>query len=792
MRPNKNCRQARQFAGDFLIGLAIFLAVLALAVFDTRSVHSAPAFVSHAEAVSRAHDPSPSNVTTGTLFLRNQDSQDEPVMLPAMRLDTNVDITVNGPIARATVTQRFRNTSNQWGEGVYAFPLPESAAVDTLEMRIGRRLIKGRIKPHDEVQQLYRAAKQAGRKTSPLAQHRPNTFTTSIANIGPGEEIAITIEYQETLRRDGDTYSLRFPLAVAPRYTPHRPLHPATFGVRSTTTGSTPVFDPASGKTNPVSLQVRLNSGFALGAVASDTHEIVLRRTGDETAVLALAPGHVSADRDFELTWRPEEAPTPEVTAFRETLGGNTYVLAMLAPPKLEAAPNPMPRDVIFVIDTSGSMAGTSLGQARESLALALKRLKPGDRFNVIRFDSSSEKLFDNAQPVTRENVAIATHFLSQLKARGGTQMLPALKAALHDPPGKDSGRARQVVFLTDGAVTNEADFLSHLAAQRGRARLFMIGIGSAPNSFLMRRAAEIGRGNFVHISGKGQVLSRMNRLFVKLERPVLTDLKVDWAPGVRADAWPDPLPDLYAGEPILITGQLSALKGDLKITGKLGGEPWSRKLTLASARTGTGIGKFWARNKIASLEARRYTGQPERDIAPAIETVALEHGLVSRMTSLVAVDMTPPRPEDQPLASEDLPVNLPAGWVYEEVFKTPRERRANEHGTDLRAAALVTNKVPGQRSQSTQEILPSPDSNQSISHEDTSGPSANGTKLALKSGVSATGSLAPSGKAGEQDQTWTLTVMALVFAFMTAVTLGLWRHLHHAVSQRRIGRRVN
>lgn len=786
MGPNRSCRRARQFAGDFFIGLMVFFAVLALAVLDSRAARSAPVLAGRAGNVVQPVAQSPSNVTAGTLFLRSRNGRDGTSLATATPLGTNVDITVEGPIARTTVTQRFINSGNNLAEGIYAFPLPEDAAVDSLSMRIGKRVVKGQIMSRDDARRIYQAARDAGRNVNQLTPHRPNVFTTAVDNVGPGQEIAVSIEYQETLRGNGNAYSLRFPLAVAARHAPQPALYPVRLDAPNAGADpAPPVRGPAAGESRPVSLQVRLNSGIPLGEVTSPTHEIVLRRTGKNTAVLALARANVPADRDFELTWRPNQTAVPVAAAFQKVIGESAYVLAMLAPPKADAAPVPPAREVIFVIDTSGSMAGTSIAQAKRSLGLALRRLSPNDRFNIIRFDSGWEKLFAEAASVTRESLTIASHFVSRIEARGGSEILPALKAALADTRSKGK-RLRQIVMLTDGAIAAEAEFLSYLAAERGRSRLFMVGIGPVRNSVLMRRAAEIGRGSFLHVPADSRLLDRLNTLFERLERPVITDIKLEWGSGLRADVWPNPLPDLYAGEPIVIAAKLSALKGDLTLSGQIAGRPWSRKVDLANARTGAGTGKFWARQRIASLEARRYAGQPASDVDAAIEAVALEHGLASRMTSLVPVDATPGRPPDQPLASEDLPADLPAGWVHDGTFGTgDRGERAAAPRTHARTVTLASKTAPPQPGGArNQRAAPEPD--RTLAQEDLSASPAAGAKVALKTVGIVSGRMPGPGAANNNARIWTLTVMALAFAAMMALTLGLWRHLRQSVAPRR------
>ena len=653
--------------------LATFLFFSLILIFSL----ALPSLLVKAEPVTSdaAGRVTPDEMNTGALLLPTEDGG----FVQAPQLGTDVIMTVNGTIARVTVTQRFENNSDRWLEGIYVFPLPEQSAVDALHMEIGPRTIEGEIKGRDAAKQAYEAAKDAGQKASLVEQERPNIFTNSVANIGPHEAVVVRIEYQETVKQDAGVYSLRFPLVVAPRYNPKgSEITPADYDGKPSPSDpvpdrdriTPPVLDPAKGpKINPVSIEVTLDAGFALGDITSSFHEIALKRTGDNTATLALAQGSVPADKDFELVWKPKAAAAPQTSLFYESVGGQDYLLAMVTPPTLDAAPKLLPRELIFVIDNSGSMAGTSIVQAKQSLLFALGRLRPGDKFNVVRFDDTLETLFDTAVDASSDNLAIAKHFVSRLDAEGGTEMLPALEAALKDATPEDTTRLRQVVFLTDGSVGNEAQLFEEIAKNRGRSRLFTVGIGSAPNSYFMTRAAELGRGTFTEIGSDAQVLERMSALFAKLEKPVMMGLKAEWPAGTSVEAWPDPLPDLYAGEPVVLSAKLPSRQGELHLAGTFDGKPWTTTLKLEDAVPGAGVAKLWARSKIASLEAKAFTGSDPDAFDKAIEAVALEHHLVSSQTSLIAVDKTKSRPDGQSVSSVDMPVNLPDGWVYDKVF---------------------------------------------------------------------------------------------------------------------------
>ena len=598
---------------------------------------------------------------------------------PALTQRTEVEIDVSGMIARAKVRQRFTNDSEQWAEGIYVFPLPETAAVDHMRMQIGERVIEGRIEEHTAAKRHYEQAKAQGKKAALIEQERPNLFTNSVANIAPHETVVVEIEYQQVLRYDNGEFRLRFPMAITPRYIPGTPSEESvtrfdkqgwavdTDRVPDASRITPPVWQ-GEGKINPITLTVHLDAGFPLARVASPYHAI--RRVDEDAArgitTITLADTDTVADRDFELSWAPQAGRAPRAALFTEQVGAERYYLLMVLPPDAAAPQQRLPREVIFVIDTSGSMAGTSIRQAKQALTLALQRLQPGDRFNVISFNSSTDRLFGDARPASPANLEAARRYVAALNAGGGTEMRPALKAALHN--SQEDAALRQVIFLTDGSVGDESELLKLIHDRLGRSRLFTIGIGSAPNSHFMTKAAQFGRGTFTYIGDLSEVRSKMEGLFQKLDSPLMSDLAVD-AGGTAVESYPQRLPDLYRGEPLVI-----AIKGAkegqvLTVHGRRLQAPWQARIALQNAIPGHGVGVLWARRKIADLMDQQRQGADREGIRKAVIQVALQHHLVSKYTSLVAVDLTPSRSQDAALERRALPVNLPNGQQYEKIF---------------------------------------------------------------------------------------------------------------------------
>ena len=633
-------------------------------------------------------------VTQGTLLFAGAGDAD-PEAAPL--LHTDVDLRISGPIVRAKVVQRFRNPANDWKEGTYVFPLPEHAAVHRMRIRVGDRVIEGEIKEKAEARQIYEQARREGKHTALVSQQRPNIFTTEVANVGPREEVRVELEYQHTLdytlTENIGRYQLRFPMVVAPRYVPGQVIADEETGtligtdvVPDAAAILPPMMlpDEAGPIYNPVSLNVYLDAGAPIGEIASPHHRVRIDTLKPSVRRIRLSEGRTPANREFVLNWSIAPGKAPHATLFLEPGLNKDHVLLMLTPPEPGSITARLPREVVFIIDTSGSMEGESIEQARETLAMALARLKPEDRFNVIEFNSEAFALFDDERDASAGNLRLAVDWVRALRSRGGTEMAGALELALNGEAVKD--RVRQVVFLTDGAVGNEQQLFGLIKSRLGDSRLFTVGIGSAPNSHFMRKAAQAGRGTFTYIGKIDEVRDQMNALFAKLETPVVKGITAHWPEGAQADATPDPLPDLYLGEPVVVAAAIEhGARGELRLTGDAGGIAWTSSLTLADANPGEGIGVLWARRKIDQWMDTLSEGATEEQVRPHVLALAQEHQLVSRFTSFVAVDKTPARSAEAALKAGAVPGHFPAGWSPSGVFgELPRG------ATDARWHALM------------------------------------------------------------------------------------------------------
>ena len=687
---------------SFAIGLAVSLALAATVVLLSST---AQAQTAQASAETPGVAMKSNEAQSGTLLFRSHTdgvrgtAKGDTFAVP--QVATEVSIRVSGIVARATVRQTFRNPYDDWYEGIYVFPLPENAAVDHLKMKIGGRDVLGVIKEKQAAKAAYEQARASGQRAALLEQERPNIFTSSVANVGPREDIVVEIEYQQKLRYQDDNgsgkLSLRFPTVVGPRYIPGsvqvaglsnnagRGWSPNTNVVNDAQRITPTVLDP---RTTPepahaFTLKVELDAGVPLAAVDSPYHPVDVKTLDAGRREIVLR-GRQWATRDFELNWTLAPAAVPKTAFFTEQKNGKTYGLLMVVPPTANAR-QALPREVIFVIDTSGSMNGASIAQAREALALAIDRLSEQDAFNVIEFNSYARALFQEkgpagsarpeARPANRANRYEAATWVRNLQANGGTEMRAALELALNG--SENSKRVRQVIFLTDGQVGNEEQLFKFIVDRLGDTRLFTVGIGSAPNGHFMTKAAEAGRGTYTYIGKVDEVREKMSALFAKLESPVLKGVQVAWpnsggASDAAVEAWPKRVPDLYLSEPIMLSAAMDGARGEVKLSGMSGDSPWQVSLPLASASAGSGMGVLWAREKIGALTDGLREGRSEDEVRPAVVEVALAHHLVTKYTSLVAidrpVDRNVNRPADAPIKSAAIPVNLPDGMNHDMV----------------------------------------------------------------------------------------------------------------------------
>ena len=585
-------------------------------------------------------------------FLFNTDTPNKYKVAPTV--STRVMIDVTGPIARTKVRQRFSNPSDQWISGTYAFPLPEDAAVDHMKILVGGRIIEGVIREKEQARKIYEQAKSEGKRTSLVEQLRPNLFTTSVANIAPLGVIDIEIEYQELLNLDQGNFSLRFPMAMTPRYSPD---NESSFNQYNTPVvgrwvnvvkraDETPN-DPIN-SSSELSLTVNLNAGFQVEDIKSTYHPVTINNITDsdqgEVKQIKLSLSGHQGEHDFELVWKPKTDIIPKGMFFVETGKDWQHGLLMVTPPMDKRLYEKRDRDVTYIIDTSGSMGGESIAQAKKALRKALTRLAPEDSFNIIEFNSTASSLFKKSVPATTLAIDEADDFIAGLEAYGGTEMMPALEMALGSAGEGNNERLQQIVFMTDGAVDHEEKLFQLIHNQLGERRLFTVAIGSVPNSYFMRKAAQFGRGSYTFIGDVEEVSEKMEQLFSKMEQVVMTDLhlELEGIEGEVVQVLPDKLPDLYYGEPVVLSLKMKRIPDRAVITGNLNGHTWVNAVRLKRSAHQSGLKVLFGRRMIESWMDNKVLGVDKEIVRKAIVDLGYYYHLVSQYTSLVAVDVTP------------------------------------------------------------------------------------------------------------------------------------------------------
>ena len=560
------------------------------------------------------------------------------VPLPVVGME--IDLAVTGIMVRGNVVQTFRNPTPEVIEAIYVFPLPEGAAVDAMEMRIGERRVRAVLREREEAKAVYEEAKQEGKKAGLVDQERPNLFTTSVANINPGEEIQVRLRYlEEVACRDGE-FGLVFPLTFTPRYAP------AAGGGAGRGRGIEARFvRPESPAAPRASLEVHIDSGLPLEEVRSPSHPIQREADGSGWRVRPEG-GPVVADRDFILRWRVRRDDGPAGTLFVEDREEERYGLLMLAPPRPESAGGRgLPTETLFVIDVSGSMDGPSIEQAREALLRTIDRLRPGDAFDILKFNDRYEALSERFLPAREAELEAARAWVRALRADGGTEITAALVRGMRMLAEADPWPARRLVLITDGAVDNEEEVLAEVTRLLGEARLHIIGIGSSPNRSLVRRLAGFGRGTWEFIGSVEEIGERTDAFLARIDRPVMTGLALRWEGDAVPEAYPRRLPDLYAGEPLFVSFRLDRqpVPARAVLSGETAGGPVRIELEIAAeAERDSGVATRWARAKVEELMDGLPRGVDEAAVRREVLAVALGFNLVTRYTSLVAVEDFP------------------------------------------------------------------------------------------------------------------------------------------------------
>ena len=614
---------------------------------------------------------------------------------------TEVRGAISGFLARVTVTQKFENSAAEKIEAVYTFPLPDNAAVDDMTIQVGNRTVRGIIKKREEAKAIYEHAKHTGHVAALLDQKRPNIFTQAVANIMPGEPVAVTISYLQTLEYEDGAYQFVFPMVVGPRYIPGQATGkqsggwaPDTDKVPDASTITPRVARPGTRAGHDVSIELGIDAGVPVQQLHSSSHEIDVIRTSSSTSTVKLQNLAEIPNKDFILTYDvagkqigdavlSEAVASPavpsQITKSKSLPGG--YFTLILQPPARIPESDITPKELVFVLDTSGSMWGFPLERAKKLISHALDELYPGDTFNIITFSGDTHILFPEPVYPTVENIRIAKELLRTRTGGGGTEMMSAIRAAL--VPSDSQDHLRVVCFLTDGYVGNDLEIIGEVQ-KHANARVFAFGIGTAVNRFLIEGMARAGRGESEIVTLDDKADEAAHRLYERLRSPLLTDVSIDWDGLPVTDVYPQKLPDLFSSKPLVVSGRYTSVAtGTIRIRGKRAGEDFSREVPLSfngNARADRTLASFWARRKIDALMWQDLPGLQSGSMKPPLQNeitqLGLDYRLMTQFTSFVAVEERVVTENGKPQRVE-VPVEMPQGVNYDTVFGDENDRLA-------------------------------------------------------------------------------------------------------------------
>lgn len=585
---------------------------------------------------------------------------------------TDVKVEISGFLSRVNVTQQFENPFKEKIEAVYVFPLPAGAAVDAMTMVVGERTVRGKIMRREEAQAVYEAAKAGGQVASLLDQERPNIFTQSVANILPGEQVKITISYVETLKYEAGSYEFSFPMVVGERYIPGDVTGQQAPGTSPDTTQVpdasriSPRRAPAGTRAgHDISLDVMLDAGLPIDDIQGKSHEVELERLNAHTARVRLKNIATIPNKDFVLRYDVAGKNIQDaVLAHRSGKGG--YFSLIIQPPERVTVADVTPKELVFVLDTSGSMQGFPIEKAKESMKLALDGLYPTDTFNLITFAGDTKILFPTPVRATSANLRRAQTFLASTAGYGGTEMMKAIKAALDGSGSQD--HVRIVCFMTDGEVGNDMEIISEVQ-KHPNARVFAFGIGESVNRFLLDKMSDAGRGEVEYVALNDDGSAAARRFHERVRNPLLTDISIDWNGLPVTDVYPQRIPDLFGAKPVVLTGRYTAAgNGIIRLKGKMSGREFVREIAVnfpeAESRNEV-VSSLWARSRIDDLMAQDFGGVQRGTMKPelkeTITSLGLEYRLMTQFTSFVAVEEMIVTDGGQP-RRVDVPIEVPEG----------------------------------------------------------------------------------------------------------------------------------
>jgi Ca-activated chloride channel family protein len=532
-----------------------------------------------------------------------------------------VEAKVRDQVAEVVVTPVFRNPNPYPVEGTYFLSLPANAQVREFTMKVGDRIVAAELLDAAKARAIYESIVRRQRDPALLELAGTRMLKASIFPIAPGAEVQVSVTYTALLPSDGGLVSLELPFSNQ-------------FG------GMEPV--------PQVSVRVSVESRAGLRALYSPTHDVEIRRPDDNRAEISYEARNYDVRRAFRLHWSAAGGDVG-VALLTWRRGSEDGYFAFLASPRIAAAPGKvLPRDVIFVLDRSGSMGGEKMQQGREALRMGIDSLSEADRFGIVDFASEAESFRPELAAATKENRAQAREYAAALRAAGSTNINDALLKAL-DLLKPDAGRMPMVLFMTDGLPTvGEMRFdkiLENVRSKDARPRIFVFGVGNDVNTQFLDRLAEEGRGARDYVAPEEKIEGKVSALLEKISNPVLAGITVDFGEGGARDIHPRTPPDLFKGSQLALFGRYRGT-GPARITvkGRAGDE--AREFTYeahfpAEDSKNDAVPRLWAARKVAFLvdSVRLGGGPPAKEVLDEIVALSRRHGIVTPYTSFLITE---------------------------------------------------------------------------------------------------------------------------------------------------------
>ncbi|MEH1820832.1 MAG: VIT domain-containing protein [Nostoc sp.] len=614
------------------------------------------------------------NQQLGGLYVQSPEGQQ--LVFPLKHTEAIAKIA--GNLSRVEVIQSFENPFTQPLEAVYVFPLPDEAAVDDMEIKIGDRTIKGNIKKREEAVAIYEKAKKEGRTAGLLKQERDNIFTQSLANIKPGEQIDVTIRYTESLKFESGNYEFVFPMVVGPRYIPGTSIDGSgdTDQVPDASRITPPVVSEGTRRRSPsqtsrhnINVTVEIDAGLPISEVRSPSHQLKIEHSG-QIVRIQLAGEDTIPNKDLILRYQVSSNETQSTVLTQADDRGGHFAIYLI--PALEYSTDEIvAKDVVFLVDTSGSQSGDPLQKCQELMRRFINGLNPNDTFTIIDFSDRVRQLSPKPLPNTAENRAKAIAYINNLQADSSTEMLSGIRTAINFPT--PVGRLRSVVLLTDGYIGNENEILAEVQQhlQPGN-RLYSFGVGSSVNRFLLNRIAEIGRGISTIIRHDEPTEEVAEKFYRQINNPVLTNIQISWRGDTESPViYPKVAPDLFSEQPLVLFGRKQdGVRGNLQISGiAAGGKHYEKTFHLIFEETGNlAVAQLWGRACIKDLMNQMVSFETKAGVEAVTET-ALTYQLLSQYTAFVAVsDDVRVEPRSEYLSMQ-VPVEMPEAVSYQGVF---------------------------------------------------------------------------------------------------------------------------